>query len=43
MQKALLVDITLCVGCNICQDACKRQNNLPGGAENRLSPTAYTG
>lgn len=41
-KKALLIDITLCVGCNACQDACKKSNSLPEGAEKLLSPTAYT-
>lgn len=38
----MLIDITTCVGCNACQDACKHQNKLPGNAETRLSATAYT-
>ncbi len=41
-RKAMLIDITRCVGCNSCQDACKIENKLAGGAEDRLSPTAYT-
>jgi formate dehydrogenase iron-sulfur subunit len=41
-RKAMLIDITLCIGCNNCQDACKSENKLPGGAESSLSPTAYT-
>jgi formate dehydrogenase iron-sulfur subunit len=41
-KKALLIDLTLCVGCNACQAACKEANQLPGGAEAALSPTAYT-
>lgn len=40
--KAMLVDITLCVGCNACQDGCKASNNLPPGAEASLSLTAFT-
>ena len=40
--KAMLIDITMCVGCNTCQDACKRQNKLSGDAETKLSATAYT-
>ncbi len=40
--KAMLIDLTMCVGCNSCQDACKAQNGLPEGAEQKLSATAYT-
>jgi formate dehydrogenase iron-sulfur subunit len=32
----------MCIGCNACQDGCKAANNLPEGAEQRLSPTAFT-
>ncbi len=41
-RKALLIDITMCVGCNGCQDACKVQNRLPEGKEESLTATAYT-
>jgi formate dehydrogenase iron-sulfur subunit len=41
-RKALLIDISLCVGCNACQDACKSENKLAAGEEKSLSPTAYT-
>jgi len=41
-RKALLIDITMCVGCNGCQDACKAQNKLPAGEEHELSASAYT-
>ena len=41
-KKAMLIDITLCVGCNSCQDACKKANGLPEGEEKKLSATAYT-
>ncbi len=41
-RKALLIDITMCVGCNGCQDACKVENRLPEGKEDTLSATAYT-
>ncbi len=41
-RKALLIDITMCVGCNGCQDACKVENRLPEGKEDALSSTAYT-
>ena len=41
-EKALLIDTTLCIGCNSCQDACKKANKLPEGEEKTLSATAYT-
>ena len=41
-NKAMLIDITLCVGCNACQDACKTANKLAPGEEKSLSATAYT-
>ena len=40
--KALLIDTTLCIGCNACQDACKKENGLAEGEEKKLSATAYT-
>lgn len=40
--KAMLIDITLCVGCNSCQEACKKANGLQEGEEKKLSATAYT-
>lgn len=41
-QKALLIDITKCVGCRQCEDACKKQNNLPFTGEEKLSAATYT-
>ncbi len=41
-RKAMLIDITLCAGCNACQDACKEKNHLAAGKEDGLSATAYT-
>jgi formate dehydrogenase iron-sulfur subunit len=40
--KAMLIDVTMCVGCGACQAACKQENNLPDDVEPALSPTAYT-
>ena len=40
--KAMLIDITMCVGCGSCQAACKVENKLPEGVETSLSPTAFT-
>ena len=41
-RKAMLIDITMCVGCNSCQEACKKKNGLAEGEEKNLSATAYT-
>lgn len=41
-KKALLIDISKCVGCQQCAIACKEQNNLPDIEETKLSSTAYT-
>ncbi|HTP14020.1 MAG TPA: 4Fe-4S dicluster domain-containing protein [Bacteroidota bacterium] len=41
-RRAMLIDLTLCVGCNSCQEACKKANGLPDGEEKKLSATAYT-
>jgi len=41
-KKAMLVDIPLCIGCNACQEACKKENLLSEGEERKLSATAYT-
>jgi formate dehydrogenase iron-sulfur subunit len=38
----MLIDLTMCVGCYACQDACKKENGLAGGQEPTLSSTAYT-
>lgn len=51
MSKAMLIDLTRCIGCRACQAACKQWNNLPaestkntGGYQNppRLSASTYT-
>jgi len=41
-KKAMLIDISLCVGCNACQAGCKEENGLPPQEEKHLSLTAYT-
>jgi len=43
-QKAVLVDTTRCVGCNVCVEACKRKNGLPvrDTWPTDLSPEAYS-
>ncbi len=41
-KKAILIDITKCVGCQQCAIACKEENNLPDIEETKLSATAYT-
>jgi formate dehydrogenase iron-sulfur subunit len=46
-MKGLLIDITKCIGCNACAEACREKNGLPEakaanlGGE-RLSATRYT-
>jgi formate dehydrogenase iron-sulfur subunit len=45
-QKALLFDVTLCVGCGECYNACKEQNNLPATNDDflkdHLAANTYT-
>jgi formate dehydrogenase iron-sulfur subunit len=41
--RALLIDITRCIGCRACVDACKTLHEFPGeNTETELSATAYT-
>ena len=40
--RAILVDITKCIGCRSCEQACKQIHGFPMEAESRLSPTALT-
>lgn len=40
--KGLLIDITRCVGCNACAEACQQIHNLPPERAPELSATAYT-
>ena len=39
---AILVDITKCIGCRSCEQACKQIHGFPMGSEMKLSPTALT-
>ena len=40
--KAILVDITKCIGCRSCEQACKEIHGFPKETEAKLSPTALT-
>ncbi len=40
--RAILVDITKCIGCRSCEQACKQIHGFPMSTENKLSPTALT-
>ena len=40
--RAILVDITKCIGCRSCEQACKQIHGFPTDTETKLSPTALT-
>ncbi len=40
--KAILIDITKCIGCRGCEQACKQIHGFPMDSEPKLSPTALT-
>jgi len=40
--RAILVDITKCIGCRSCEQACKQVHGFPMESETRLSPTTLT-
>jgi len=40
--KAILIDITKCIGCRSCEQACKQIHGFPANTETKLSPTAFT-
>ncbi len=40
--RAILVDVTKCMGCRACEQACKLAHGLPEHSESRFSTTAYT-
>lgn len=41
-RKAMLIDITRCIGCQSCAAACKEARGFPAEPETKLSPTAFT-
>ncbi|MGO8794562.1 MAG: 4Fe-4S dicluster domain-containing protein [Candidatus Sulfotelmatobacter sp.] len=41
-SKAILIDITKCIGCRSCEQACKQIHGFPMDSEAKLSPTALT-
>jgi formate dehydrogenase iron-sulfur subunit len=41
-SKAILIDITKCIGCRSCEQACKQIHGFPSNTELKLSPTALT-
>jgi formate dehydrogenase iron-sulfur subunit len=41
-SKAILIDITKCIGCKSCEAACKQLHGFPQDSEAKLSPTAFT-
>ena len=41
-SKAMLVDITKCIGCRACEQACKEIHGFSKESETHLSTTAYT-
>jgi formate dehydrogenase iron-sulfur subunit len=40
--RAILVDITKCIGCRSCEQTCKEIHGFPKDTEAKLSPTALT-
>jgi formate dehydrogenase iron-sulfur subunit len=40
--RAILVDITKCIGCRSCEQACKELHGFPKETEAKLSTTAFT-
>jgi formate dehydrogenase iron-sulfur subunit len=41
MSKGILVDISLCIGCESCMEACRTANGLKPTSQRRLSPDNY--
>ncbi|MDM7914694.1 MAG: 4Fe-4S dicluster domain-containing protein [Candidatus Eisenbacteria bacterium] len=42
MGKGILFDVTQCVGCGACREACREANHLPETEGNELSDKSYT-
>ncbi len=42
MSKGLLIDVTKCIGCGSCNDACQKANDLPDSPDGELSDKRYT-
>lgn len=40
--RSILVDVTKCIGCRSCEQACKEVHGFPLNTETKLSPTALT-
>jgi formate dehydrogenase iron-sulfur subunit len=40
--RAILIDISKCIGCRSCEQACKQIHGFPMQSETKLSPTALT-
>jgi Fe-S-cluster-containing dehydrogenase component len=40
--RAILIDITKCIGCRSCEQACQEIHGFPKETELKLSPTALT-
>jgi len=40
--KGLLIDITRCIGCGACSEACKLANDLPGAIDDDLAVDTWT-
>src|SRR5579859_2410044 len=41
-MKGMLIDVTKCIGCNACREACKEKNKLPEVQGNTLQAGVYT-
>lgn len=41
-MRALLLDVTKCVGCGACMDACRKQNRLPETNSQELTESQFT-